>query len=94
MKTETFECRACSNTEFKPGPTTHFRACTYCGGLTGFGTANQIAKVITLEFCTPEEGKATGDFGLTFFDITITGEKKTSCHGWFNPSTKMVHQFG
>lgn len=94
MKNENLECRACSSTEFKPGPTKQFQACQHCGGLTGKGTAKQIQKVVILQFCTPEEDKATGDFGLTFFDVEITGMGATHCHGWYNPSTKKVHQFG
>lgn len=87
------ECRACSSTEFKKGPTAKFKTCLHCGGVFGHGSPEEIAKVITLEFCTPEEERESGDFGLRFFDIEIVGTD-TSCHGWFNPRTKKVHQFG
>jgi hypothetical protein len=88
------ECRGCSSTEFKVGPTKAFKTCLHCGGLHGRGTLAQISEVVTLEFCTAQEEKESGDFGLTFFDVDITSGNAVSCHGWFNPSTKKVHQFG
>jgi len=90
MKIKLQECRACSSTEFRVGPTKQFKACLHCGGLHGRGTAKEIAEVITLEFAKKEVDARC----LQFFDVEITSGNATSCHGWFDPITKKVHQFG
>lgn len=86
-----FECRACSCTETKPGPTRAFVTCANCGGFFGRGTKDEIHQVVVFHWA---EEEVPFD-ALRFFDVEFTGpDSANNCHGWFDPSTKRVHQFG
>lgn len=79
--------------------TTKLGECRGCGGLVGTIDERDLPQFVVLEFHTGATDVLTGEEEDTrYFDLEIVNPfrnpKVRRVHGWYNPRTKRVVQFG
>ena len=86
--TQYSECAACSGELEEHGELHGVAICSECEAV--HGETNEVFQIINLsEF---SEGDIPAD-RTRYFDITLY-DQRYRCHGWFDPLTKKVTQFG
>lgn len=84
-------CPACNGKRFRSTALIQVQECRTCGAI--FGTCYRgDSYTLVSPYMATENVPAER---LRFYDLTILGSEGISrSHGWYDPSTKLVHQVG
>jgi len=88
---QTIACPGCGSTRGSETETAQVYRCAKCGAVHGTCYKGDASRFVLLQFAR----EAVPAEVLRYFDLTLLGSQGIErTHGWYDPATKLVHQFG